>query len=476
MFYRLAITLTLGLSYLLASAQYDVAGKLENLHDNNAPIPNHPVFFFIDSVIIDTVYTNIQGSYSFFYDGDIDGRLVIKTVGFCDSWEVYTEYVNKKSKDITIVNFEICHVNSEDACSASFAYENLDSTLINFSPDHDLAQLMNYEWVFGDDENFSNDQNPQYQYPEQGIYTVQLITTNPLGCHDTSTTEILVGEDNFIRGQVSIPGNYFSEAAIQLISVNNNMIEYTVYPNDEGKYELWYSPENYIVKVIPEVDFDYLPRVMPTYYGGTTNWKDAITVTDRHEIKDVDINVLTADFVPVGLNKIYVKIVSDVDMNLLPIGVYLLDEDMNYIDFGEREDYGRFVFDELPVGTYYVKPECPGRISTIYKVEFEYSSMSVYTEFEMTNTQFQLLGINDIDIDDNRFDAYPVPMNNRLHLNAKYPISKVLITDEYGRLFSTYQFALENNCTLQTQNWPRGIYFIKVLFDNQPPGLKRVVK
>jgi len=477
MFYRVIISLVIVFSYLQSFAQYEVTGTLSNINDKNTPIENHPVYFFIDTVLVDTVYTDDQGVYYFNYNKDLIGTLYVKTVGFCDSWNLYVDSVIQKLDEITIINFQICHENSSDACHASFEYEHVDSVTINFQPNYNLEGLMNYEWDFGDQQDGSTVQNPQYQYADQGIYTVQLVTTNPLGCSDTSINEVLVSEDTYIRGRLSIPGNTLYDAHIHLINFYDHTIEKTVYADQDGNYQFWCNPDKYFLKVIPDIAFDDFPRVIPTYYGTTINWQEAVATPDVHAILDVDVQALTSYFFPYGDNRITVELESSLDLDLIPIDVLLLDENLNPIDFGIKAEYARYEFVGVPAGTYYVMPECPGKNSEYIKIEFEFINENpVFTEFNVTSTQITPVGIEDLKRNDERFTAYPVPVKDQLSISSEFPISQIHISDASGRIISVNNFSFENNCMLNTQSWPQGVYFITVFYDNQPPGSQKVVK
>ena len=49
-----------------------------------------------------------------------------------------------------------------------------------------------WEWDFGDNNNTSTLQNPEYIFSNNGTYTVSLIATNSNGCKDTTTQQVLV--------------------------------------------------------------------------------------------------------------------------------------------------------------------------------------------------------------------------------------------------------------------------------------------
>jgi PKD repeat protein len=476
MYLRIFISFIVLFSYAQLNAQYEIRGNITNISNVNSSIDHHPVYFYSEEEIIDTGYTNATGDFSIIvYQFD---TIIIKTVGYCDGWQVYVDSIIKEDNDFFEVNFEICHNNSDEACEASFNYEPVDSVTVSFNPGHNLDQLIEYEWNFGDDQSNTYTQNPQYQYLDEGVYSVQLVTTNPIGCIDTIVSEVLVSDDTYIKGNVSIPGNYFSNAYIILIRIEDNMIEEIVRPDENGYYEIWCNPDNYIMKAVPSEGFEFFyPRVISTYLGGATKWTDSEIISDEHEIKEIDIEMLISTFLPVGYNEISIKLISSIDLSILPIGIYLLDENLEPIDYAVTEAFDRYSFSNIPEGVYYVQPDCPGRISTPILIEFETGHIeSKDINFKVTNTRISPLGINGIVKNDDRFDLYPVPVKNELNLVADYPVTKVNVTDPSGRVIESLNYNYQKHCMLNTDNWPLGVYFITVFFENQPPGSKSVVK
>jgi PKD repeat protein len=55
------------------------------------------------------------------------------------------------------------------------------------------SAILTWHWDFGN-SNASDTQDPSYAYPALGVYEVQLIVTNSLGCADTTTDTIIVNE------------------------------------------------------------------------------------------------------------------------------------------------------------------------------------------------------------------------------------------------------------------------------------------
>ncbi len=67
---------------------------------------------------------------------------------------------------------------------------------VNFTDKSVGVNIIDRNWRFGDG-NISTQQNPVHNYGTQGIYNIQLITTNGAGCKDTVTKELNITIGNF---------------------------------------------------------------------------------------------------------------------------------------------------------------------------------------------------------------------------------------------------------------------------------------
>jgi gliding motility-associated-like protein len=74
---------------------------------------------------------------------------------------------------------------------SGFTYEETENNYeIQFFNEAIGASL--FEWAFGDDVGFSEDENPLYQYQIESVYTVTQIVTNEFGCIDSISLPVNV--------------------------------------------------------------------------------------------------------------------------------------------------------------------------------------------------------------------------------------------------------------------------------------------
>ncbi|WP_456460883.1 PKD domain-containing protein [Reichenbachiella sp.] len=78
-------------------------------------------------------------------------------------------------------------------------------------------------WLFGDeDESTSSENNPQFTYTDEGDYTAQLISTNDLGCRDTTSLAITVADPILDLELVQISTEESEEKTSVSLTVRNS--------------------------------------------------------------------------------------------------------------------------------------------------------------------------------------------------------------------------------------------------------------
>ncbi|MFO7863370.1 MAG: PKD domain-containing protein [Salinivirgaceae bacterium] len=428
--------------------------------------------------LIDTVYTNEIGEYNWKSVSQVTTDMYIQTIGFCDKWETYTDTLQFKDTTIQIVNFSICHHNDETSCQAIIDYQTDGQSTVTFENAKVKAvQHMQYFWDFGDGHS-STDRNPKHQYAEEGVYNVSLIIKTPLQCIDTTTREILASENSFIRGQVSIPGNYLSDAEIWLIGfdTNENRIIQTINPNETGHYNFFCGPNTrYLLKVVPNFTMPTVPRILPTYLGHTTDWREATPLNVAHEIKDLNLGALTSSIVLHGFNKIKGSFLCNFPTDQLPLNVILLDKNKNPLDHAQVINE-EFEFNGLPRGSYFVRPECPGKTSHPAEVNFQVDfDITARTDFIISTTQIRPLNISDTP-DLSEVNIYPVPFKNELNIQTNSSIESIQLLNANGQLIKSISNPALNHTTINTTAIPKGSYIIKVSHLDKEPVFKLITK
>ncbi|NOX46053.1 MAG: PKD domain-containing protein [Chlorobi bacterium] len=78
--------------------------------------------------------------------------------------------------------------------TAAFSYAQV-CNVFNFTDESTPSgEITVYDWDFGDGIGFSNLQNPTYDYPNTGVYTVTLTVTHTSGCLDSTSQDVLISK------------------------------------------------------------------------------------------------------------------------------------------------------------------------------------------------------------------------------------------------------------------------------------------
>lgn len=469
MFSRRLITLVfIFFVYLTAYTQIHITGKITN--SKGDWLLNHPVYFFSQDSLLRETKTDELGVYSFEV-GQASEVYIVKTVGFCDSWQTYQDSIFPGLSSRADVDFEICHKISDEACDSDFEIIRQSEYLFQFLPDIEVNEFINYHWEFGDGTTSANPIST-HDFGERGVYSVQLITENPVGCEDTVKKEVLAGNESYVRGTIETNDNFLSNAFVWLIGFDfdQNSIINTIYPDFHGNFSFWCEPyTRYLVKIVPDFGINnYAPRLLPTYWGNAYYWQDAEVLDIGHEIKDLQLITLESNFIPHGFNEIHGQIHETKDVTYLPITVYLMDENEQPIDFARVENH-QFKFVDLPAGTYYVLPESAGKVSHPLKIVFEGDfEPSAEPEFKISTTQISpLVGISSFYTNEEILQISPIPAGNTIDVTSVYPVNQVHIYSAHGQLINTHKINALKQFKLPASNLNKGTYLLKAIFESQ---------
>ncbi|MCF6183599.1 MAG: hypothetical protein L3J56_03040, partial [Bacteroidales bacterium] len=238
-----------------------------------------------------------------------------------------------------------------------------------------------------------------------------------------------------------------------------------------GKFQIKnINSGNYIVYVIPELNYDFLyfPKYIPTYYGETYYWKNALNKAVNIDNLNIKFSLLSYRSPFYGTKKVsgYLKFSKGTyAIENLPVPVILLNNSGEPMDFRiADEKTGKFVFENLPDGIYYIHPEIPGMKTSDFKIEIKQETCSYeHADFFVKNKQ--------IKVDKQTQDIIPVISNNCLKVflkeDCKYPIVCELI-DLSGRSV-TKKIYYSDEILLNTSGLAANIYILKIkTYDNSP--------
>lgn len=455
-------------------SQIAVRGTVAN--SGNNVVSNHPIYIKTDSGMLDTLYTDIAGRYSWEFTG-VDGVYVIQTVGYCGEWRLYSDTVHLGLNSTEVVDFKVCHQITEESCSAFIEFQKETDRIIFFGSHNRAIEYISYYWDFGDG-TYSSNPTPRHEFKEEGVYKVTLTIKTPLGCTASAEKEILASQKSFVRGTLRIPENYLSNAYIWLIGFDNNQnaVVQNVLPDNAGKFSFFCDPNSrYLVKIVPDFDIQTIPRVLPTYLGGATNWQDAQVLDVGHEILSVDLKAEVSYMYLHGFNTVVGSFEYLVSSSQLPLNVLLLDKSLNPIDHAQIKN-GRFSFSGLPRGTYYILPECTGKISEPIRVDFiEDFDVTKYSEFKVSTTRIQPVGITNSGLIDD-VKIYPIPFNDQLNIETSVSLEMFQLVDMAGVIVLEQMLNARTQASIDVSHLPKGNYILRLFPVAKPPYYQLIVK
>ncbi len=280
---------------------------------------------------------------------------------------------------------------------------------------------------------------------------------------------------NTVSGSVFAGTNLLPEGQIYLLNYNKSTfssVKSNSIVNGNFKFEN-INTGQYILYVIPEFNYDFLyfPKYLPTYYGKSYSWQKSLSSNISKGNLNLNINLLSyqkpfcGDKIISGqlkFNKMFGGI------NNLPIPVILLNKDGIPMDFRIADKHsGRFVFEYLPEGVYYIHPEIPGLKTTDFRIHINNNNYNQSNEY---NINF-LVDEENIEIEEQSDDIVPVLSDNFLKVflkeNINYPVVCELI-DLSGKIITKKVF-YSDEISINTSGMAANLYVLKVrTYDNSP--------
>ncbi|NOZ35972.1 MAG: hypothetical protein GXO80_11815 [Chlorobi bacterium] len=265
-----------------------------------------------------------------------------------------------------------------------------------------------------------------------------------------------------------------------LYILENNKTGYSITQSTEilnGKFQIkTINSGNYILYVIPELNYDFLffPKYIPTYFGETYYWKNALNKAVNKNNLNIQFNLLSFRNPFYGTKNISGNLKFSKGTNAienLPVSVILLNDIGEPMDFRiADEKTGKYVFENLPDGVYYVHPEIPGLKTSDFKIEIKREKSSYeHADFFVNNKE--------IKVEKQTQDIVPVISNNFLKVFLKkdfnYPVICELI-DLSGRSVIK-KICYSDEISLSTSGLAANIYILKIkTYDNSPVKTTKV--
>lgn len=370
------------------------------------------------------------------------------------------------------------------------------SLMIHFASESGGNNLL-YKWDFGD-MSYSTVQNPTHIYNNAGEYLVTLfITDSVTQCYDSVSELIGVGPGYFfnISGQVlegffptdSVLVEAFIENSNQTIIRKNSMVS-----GPYGIYNFYALPKgNYIIKATPLSSSSSFNNYVTTYYGNTVNWNESTRISLTQDLNGMDISLRENPNINGGFGQIKGEIWIQTDEFLLKgkpasdIQVLLFDQSDHLVNGCFSDDNGTFIFYEIPMGNYKLRPEVTGVTATNFDIEITPENPNLEELIVVIHDNTVAYGIEDGNLPTLKDigGIWPVPATNEVNieiLSKQAEEYTVTIFSANGLAVSKISFNngdSQNVLRIPLDHFASGLYLIKIEADGfLPVSRKCIVK
>lgn len=473
-----------------------ITGQVTNTQYGN-PLKGHKVYIqsdltnFSSTFYYNALETDDEG---FFYDtisAEIDyGLLDVFTYdhqGALQKETLHYRFYEITNNNTFLVNFNLYMPFTTPNLQAKFRFVKKvvgDKFRFKFVDNTQNEEIKSWHWEFGDGTS-SDEPYPDHTYLSCGMFKVSLTVEAIANGHPEVST---------ISKYVHVPlisffdmgGHCFADlfpidegqAVLYSVDENNFLTAFdTTFFDTLGYYWFYQVPEGeYCVKVQPDDNSAFYNLMIPTYYGNTSVWKEAIKLNLNSDNKKVNINLIESSGIESGLGNIDGIITftnsdkSENDYASEGVPVYLLDAFDNPMKCCYTDKYGAFNFGTIAIDTYWVYPEVTGYDSdkmkiTLTETQYEVDDLEVvvYTD------QAHLIVPGDLANNDH-FLGFPFPnpatdiINFELFTESEVE-AEVEVVDMRGRIIYSESIHLEhgiNEKQIRTNKLTRGMYFIRV--------------
>jgi len=379
-------------------------------------------------------------------------------------------------------------------CQAKFSYQP-DSTsttpYLVFFNDLSVGNPSVWLWDFGDN-NTATGPNPEHVYPGPGTYNVCLTISNDsagISCSDTYCNQINVPEYYDIGGFV-YAGDYPLNNPLPT-GDTGIILSYRQY--DSGLLQpvdtsLFYNygyywfidvmEGNYIMKISLTENSTRYNQYFPTYSGSRLKWNEAIAfnLTDSNMYAS-NIHLLPKAILPGGSGTIEGEVYwcqnnsGRFQYDLSDIEIILSDQNNSPLDFTMTDQSGRFVFNNIPSGSYQLVADKTTVYSSEVNATIDQNNIYEYAEIELCETS--IVGIEEYHtgaFNDRIKALYPNPFNDMVTVEFKEEteIKSIIISGLTGQqvYIQLHPYVVNNKTLIMTENLPEGIYFLTVTYSN----------
>jgi len=382
-------------------------------------------------------------------------------------------------------------------CQSWFTYNLLpdsagNSNIVEFQAFTTSQYATAFYWDFGDGTT-GEGQTVNHTYAQQGMYQVLLTATDSSGCISEFSDFVWTGDSSSftISGDVYLGDSLLADdATVYLMTFDT--LDYGLITIDQttvtnGHYEFTSVGLQhciYFVQAELNENSSYYGNYAPTYFVDALNWEDAFPVFplfNNGEYYDIFMQSITNS--TAGNGTISGTINGNLTRGFLSnVEVLLLDGNGNVVAYTRSDGNGRFVFDNLAYGNYVLYTEIVGIKTVPGQVTLSENNTSVDVTVTVANGE-AIMGMKE-----NGYyvktvsDIYPNPVTSTSNLNVslnKATGLNITIVNQFGQKLSGKNYRLRegaNRLQLDVKNLPAGIYFVKIVPDDQVTITRKFVK
>lgn len=362
-----------------------------------------------------------------------------------------------------------------------------------------ISDYDSLKWETSGDGFFENDKiiRPIYHYGVQDSIDGHVtLTLNAYSYCEEKNDDVYytLSHSYNIEGKVTHLNREIQNAVVIAASINENNVGrlYKTKTDENGRFSFSRFPESeYILYAIPD---STETKGVPTYYANNNSWEDAYKIYLKADIYDIDINLTSRvdnfidgkgsisgkfEYPDFNFNDstFYCSAWFEQDTNLIycddglsNIVVSLFDINKNkIINYRITDNEGRFYFDNLPYGSYYIATEIPNyKTSNQYLIKI--SEKNQHFErlvFFINEDDNIILRSNSTDTNiENELCIFPNPCDKQFEIkgNMEDDLYHIDIFNSKGLKVYHYVGHLSegNSLNISTENFTNGIYLVRI--------------
>jgi hypothetical protein len=392
--------------------------------------------------------------------------------------------------------------------------------MIHFTNKTNSNNVVKWNWDFGDG-TVSTVPNPKHIYMVAGTYVACLTVETEDNCESVFCDTIIVGAQLLDTNSFySVSGDVFAgyvklpHGVVLLMKLINNKFvaqQFDVIDSiNNGHYEFnQLSAGYYLIYAIPNFDLDvnYFPAYLPTYYGNSPQWENAGLINLNSSYSHVDVHLICnstmlygPDTITGSLN-IYDQ--NSFEYNIyysnwfgnIPVGqmnfekapnipILLLNNENIPMRFSLTDENGVFRFINLPVCIYKIFPEKAGLTTfpatiNMQTVSGSSANCSLYIGADNISIGINVPSYSELD---KNIRVYPNPVHENVFIsliNEKPQYLTLSLEDITGKEVVAQEKFISSgteNYLIPLSSVPSGVYLIKIQVDGMPLIVRKIIK